>query len=102
LCFLPESPTPEHAIAHNDGNAGNAAASNLRWATALENKADERQHGTNPAGERNPRAILTSGQVREIRDAERAYGSRSVLAKKFGVSRRAIDKIRGGVTWKHI
>ena len=44
-------PCPEGMeCAHDDGNPANNHASNLRWATKIENQADRRRHGTLPIG----------------------------------------------------
>ena len=54
---------------HCDGNSGNAALSNLRWGTPVENAADRCRHGTQALGVRHGNARLTEDQVREIRIA---------------------------------
>ena len=45
LAFHGLPPTPEHQVAHTDGNCQNNAADNIRWATVAENKADYKTHG---------------------------------------------------------
>src|SRR5690606_21072092 len=44
--FHGEPPTPEHEVAHWDGDRSNNAVGNLRWATPAENMSDKKRHGT--------------------------------------------------------
>jgi len=45
LAFFGPQPTPEHTdVAHWDGDPGNNALANLRWATADENAQDKIRH----------------------------------------------------------
>jgi hypothetical protein len=87
--------------AHNDGNRANNHYSNLRWASRTENNADRKAHGTDPVGERNPRARLNWGQVSLIR--ERYTGARgeiTALAREFGVSHGAMCAVLDGRHWR--
>lgn len=115
--FHGPAPTPEHQVAHNDGNPGNNTASNLRWATRAENMADCLIHGTramglrhgrhtkperNPRGERHGGSKLTEEAVREIRRHPKVPGSGVALAKRYGVTPTAICLIRANKNWKHV
>ena len=62
-------PTPEHQVAHFDGNPSNNCAWNLRWATAAENAQDRDRHGKtfHPRGILHPNAKLTDEMVRTMR-----------------------------------
>jgi hypothetical protein len=52
-------------------------------------------------GELHPNAKLTRDQVIEIREELKIPGtSRMWLARRYGVSRSAIDMVVRGVTWK--
>lgn len=94
-------PSPKHVAAHNDGSRDNNTATNVRWATAKENIADKRRHGTHVEGERHFRAKLTAAMVREIR-SHRVRGSCNADAKRFGVSRSTISQVRSGAVWGHV
>lgn len=88
---------------HKDTDKLNNRADNLEWLTGLENTRHALAnglHGGKPMpGESNPRAKLTEQQVTEIRILKGTVGAR-VLAKRFGVSRSAIQFIHQGKHWK--
>jgi hypothetical protein len=75
----------------------------LRVGTAKENTADKLAQGRCPnvAGERNPRAKLTSDAVARIR-TEFAAGvaSRSELGRRYGVSSVMVGLIVRGKNWR--
>jgi hypothetical protein len=89
-------PTPHHQAAHGDGDKGNNAADNLRWATVSENHLDKRQHGTSGSGASNGRAKLTQAAAEAIRNS--TLPARD-LASTFGVSRNQVWRIRTGKSW---
>ena len=95
--FCGPRPSPEHEVAHWDGNRNNPAASNLRWATRIENQSDRLRHTTDNRGERSGKAVLTEETVREIRAATESARS---LAKRFGVAPTTIHGVRTRTTWK--
>lgn len=95
-------------VAHGDGDPGNNAPANLRWATATENQSDKIAHGRTNRGERSANRKLTAQQVAEIRER---YGppvwgrngreSQRALAAEFGVSQQRISSIVWRQTWAH-
>ena len=96
-------PRPSGLIVnHKDTNKHNNRAENLEWVTYqrnAEHAAENGLHGGRPLkGEDNPRAKLTAEQAREIRELKGQVGAR-VLAKRFGVSRSAIQFIHQGKHW---
>lgn len=97
--FLEDPPTPEHQIAHWDGNPHNNRVSNLRWATPLENSADTIRHGHSPRGERNVKNVLTKTEVLEIRSRYQAGISIADLCREYPVKNAAIWKICHRRTW---
>ncbi len=99
IAFRGPPPSNRHQVAHNDGNALNNHADNIRWATAKENNADRAKHGTLPFGENSPSACLTEANVRYIRSS--AEPSRA-LAARFGVTKTTINRARNGCSWRRI
>lgn len=106
--FLGEPSFEGAEVAHADGSRLHCHHSNLRWATVLENHADKREHGTTPAGERNPRAKITEADVHAIRRDYRlikAPGSGrrlSELDERYGLCRVSIIRIATGESWQHV
>lgn len=95
------APTPKHQAAHScgKGHEGCVNPRHLRWATAKENVADRKVHGTQMYGEDAPRAKLSERDVRHIRRwLERGY-SQPRVAKEFGVSVSVIHDITTGKSW---
>lgn len=88
---------------HNDGNPRNNKLSNLRWDTSKNNNADRIKHGTDPVGERNPRAKVTDDNVRQIRKlyATGMY-TQQQIADRYGIHQTMISCIVHRTTWKHI
>lgn len=101
-------PSPAHQAAHfPDPNPQNNRASNLRWATSLENHGDRAVHGTLLKGVRNAAAILTDDQVRAIRaeytpGRSRHPGNQAALSARFGVCPAHIQNIANGRGWEHV
>jgi hypothetical protein len=85
-----------------DSNTANNRLENIRWGTKLENENDKKQHGTTPAGERNPKAKLTELQVHKIRELHRNGVKTWDLVDRFGVSFSAIRNIVNGHLWTSI
>lgn len=94
--FVGPRPDGMHGC-HNDGNIRNNILQNLRWDTPTSNKQDQVKHGTIAIGERHGRAKLTKDQI----DAIRASGEGpAALARRLGVHRSTIHKIRSGEIWR--
>lgn len=93
-------PTDEHVAAHNCGNGhlGCVNPRHVRWATPAENQADCVLHGTDSRGEKAHRAKLTEEDVREIWSLIGSV-SLGVIAKRFSVSKGAVQQISEGKTW---
>lgn len=90
---------------HEDGNRLNNKKGNLRWDTRANNIADRARHGTNPCGEKNGSARLTTKQIEEIIAAYAVTENRPSqykLASIYGISQGAISNIVRGKRWKHL
>jgi DNA invertase Pin-like site-specific DNA recombinase len=57
------------------------------------------RHKKHNIGADNPRALLTDEDVRTIRGSAESVRT---LAKRFGVTRAAIYKIKQRLAWRHI
>lgn len=97
--FLGPPPTPQHEVAHLNGDRGNPALYNLAWKTRTENAADRAMHGTQrgaPA-EGHPRRVLND-EARLFVEVLRGQGaSVASLARAFRVDEstvRAVGKAR--------
>ncbi len=104
-CFIP-NPLNKRCVNHIDGNKLNNDLSNLEWVTHSENhKHAYRELGRKPnivpnqKGDQNFASKLKEYQVIEIRNSTL---SGIELAKKYGVSRSLVSKIRNRKMWTHI
>lgn len=96
-------PRPEgKVVAHNDGNAGNPSAYNLRYATQPENDADKVLHGTNPKGTKNCRAKLNDAKIRKIRLMSVRGIPHKKISERFGVHVCSVYRIVKRTAWNHI
>lgn len=100
--FHGPSPTSDHHCAHGDDNPSNNRASNLRWATRLENEADKTDRDRRPIGSRHVGAKLTEEDVREIKKRRAAGALYRVLAEDYGVTTGLIGTVLMGRRWKHV
>jgi hypothetical protein len=97
--FHGEKPTPNHEVAHWDGDRTNFSINNLRWVTAKENCEDGIRLGRTQRGEKSYRAKLNANNILEIR---RLLGSGQRLvsiANEYGVTPECIASIRDGKSW---
>lgn len=99
--FHGPAPSPAHEVAHGCGRPPCINPQHLRWATHLENVADQRLHGTQIQGERVAQAKLTEDDVRAIRAVPVSVPAH-VVAPAYGVSDGAIQAIRARRTWRHV
>lgn len=106
--FLGPAPSAAHEVAHENGSRLLNHHSNLRWKLPVQNHADRVAHGTDPVGERNGRAKVTSEDVTQIRREYRqikASGSGRRVAEldeRYGLSRASIIRIATGEAWSHV
>ncbi|KDQ65711.1 hypothetical protein DT87_00190 [Streptomyces sp. NTK 937] len=100
--FVGEPPGAGAQGAHLDGNPRNNCLSNLAWTSSAENHAHRRQHGTDPVGERNGRAVLSAQDVIDMRQAMSDGMSIRQASELFGISYSQTSAIRARTKWRHI
>jgi hypothetical protein len=98
------APSPAHEAAHScgRGHLGCVSGAHVRWATPKENAADKIQHGTQPRGEKHPRAKLTVVDVQQLRAACRAGLTQRSLSRRFGIHFATVWGIVHGNAWTHV
>jgi hypothetical protein len=94
--FYGSRPSPQHEVAHWDGDPTNNIKTNLRWATHKENGADTRRYGGMPRGSKHYISKLSEQQIPEIRNMLAAGISQQKIADHFGVSRTSIQCVKDG------
>lgn len=108
--FLGPRPTRKHTVNHIDGVGDNNRASNLEWATPLEQTRHAIKLGLMDPnhlkqyrlyGEGHRKAKLTDEIVRVIRYAPSRFSSLD-LAELFGVGTSTISNIRRRKNWSHV
>lgn len=95
-------PTPKHQAAHRDDDKANIAASNLYWATPLENHADRRRNGRILRGEQIGRATLREFEVVQMKALAKSGAMLKDIASKFGVNPNTVGRIVSGKRWAHV
>lgn len=103
VCEAFHGPAPDGKpeVAHNDGNRYNNHYTNLRWASRQENDRDRVAHGTDPRGERNPRALLNWDKVREIRSRwDGTFSHSRELAEEYGLTVSGMVGVCKGRNWR--
>ncbi len=98
-----ENPDNKPMVAHGDGNRTNNTASNLRWATAMENANDTERHGRQARGERQGNSILTDELVRKLRSEFVPFVvTAKILAEKYGIPKTCVVNVTSGTAWRHV
>jgi hypothetical protein len=96
----------KHQINHINGVKHDNHVSNLEWCTPSENirhSFDELKREVFFAkGSEHPNSKLNEEKVYAIRKALQEGVSFRKLAKKYGVNRGSIGRIKHGLTWKHV
>lgn len=95
-------PSPTHHAAHNNGNKTDNSAENLRWATPLENGADQYIHGTRMRGTRSGLAKIDEAMALRIIEMRAEGISWSRIAEHACISVRSCREIVNGKTWRHV
>ncbi len=88
-----------NVVKHLDNIASHNYANNLQWDTQSKNTIDAYVDGISKSGEKHYRSKITEKDVIDIRNS---LLSGSELGKIYNMSKEGINKIKKGVTWKHI
>ena len=104
FAFKGPRPTPKHEVAHWDGVRTNNVATNLRWATKIENQHDRRRHGTmlDQTGSKNHYAKTNEAGIRRMRRLRKQGQSVQALAKEYKMHYVNVSRICNGHTWRHV
>ncbi len=100
--FIGPAPFVDALAAHNDGDTSNNRASNLRWASALENQADRIRHETKIQGSEVFGAKLDEAAIPVIRERIERGERYPSIARDYGVSISTISLIKLQRTWTHV
>lgn len=93
LAFIGPPPSPQHEVAHEDGDGRNARVDNLSWKLHVENEADKRRHGTHRVGAKHHSSRLSSDAITAVKELHAAGFSYSRIAALVGCSSRHVGKI---------
>jgi hypothetical protein len=95
-----ENPDKKPFVNHKNGVKIDNRASNLEWVTSRENQLHAITTGLKiqKKGSETGNAKLTEKDAVDIYNSE---DSHRILAKRYGVNRGTISKIKVGVTWRH-
>jgi len=97
--FIGPQPPSCTMVLHIDGNKYNNHFTNLRYGTAKENAEDAIRHDTLSRGEKHHNSKINMEIARAIR-SDSATMSTLALSKKYPLSRKSIDSILRGETWR--
>lgn len=92
-------PAPGLVLRHTCDNPLCCNPDHLIPGTHAENVRDRVERGRSAKGERHGRAKLTTGKVRAIRVSDETD---TALARRYGVDRALIAKIRARKIWTHV
>ena len=104
LAFRGPRPTPNHQVAHYNGDKTDNRIANLRWALPIENAADKRRHRTMACGAKMMKSDLNDADVLLIRRLyrRRSQSNSAKLSDQFGVTQKTIFDIVKRRTWNHL
>lgn len=100
LAFLGVPPEGKDWVNHKDGDQTNDSVENLEWTTPAENHQHAMRTGLRADGEKSPHAKLT---VKDVEEIEQLFGKMQCkdIAKKFGVTKATISRIKNKRNWKY-
>jgi len=103
LAFIP-NPENKPEVNHKDGKKTNNRKSNLEWATSAENQRHAVDTGLQVVkyGEETANANLSNSEVRRIKRMLIRGVPYTVIANKFGVSKKTVSLIHLGKQWASV
>ena len=99
--FLPAPKEDQTVVRHLDDDKENTSLSNLAWGTHFDNGLDKAKNGI-VKGENNPRAKLTTDQVKNIKQKLKTNTIKQIAEEFNWVSRSTIEAISSGQNWSHV
>lgn len=104
ITFVSEPPFPNAQAMHKDGNTLNTNLDNLEWAnlSTTHGAGIIRNGGAFIWGEDLNHSKLTPETVKDIREDFAAGVSKSEIIKKYGVTRRTIERAVKREAWKQV
>lgn len=102
LTFLGDPPSPEHEIAHWNGDKTDNRLCNIRWATHDENMADTIRHGRSNLGKDFWRPRLSVEQVIEIKRSLTEGVPATRIARDQGLNVKTVYNISQRKSWAHV
>ncbi len=97
-------PTRKEYVCHSCDNPSCVRPSHLFLGSQSENLRDCSRKGrtAKPRGEKNGRARLTEGKVREVRQLAASGVTYKEISKRYGVHVETIGHVVRRITWKHV
>lgn len=95
-------PADGRCALHRNDIRNDNRLSNLYWGDALRNHLDSVARGTFKFGSAHANSKLTESAVRDLRALRKTGASWNFLARRFGVTTRAIRYAARGQTWRHV
>lgn len=100
--FLPDGALEGYQVAHYDGDSHNNVASNLRWASPVENARDKKRHGTDQVGNKHHLRKINEQQALEIISLRKSGMYCKDIAAKFGLHTAYVSLVANGKRWGHL
>lgn len=103
LCLTvgdPPSPGTQAAHSCGKGHEGCCNPRHLRWATAIDNENDKREHGTDNRGTRNGQVKLTEKVVLAVVAMRQDGASYAEIQSRYSIQTQTLSSILNGHNWE--